>query len=1119
MPAGKMNKRWWGIIICILILPGIYLNTSGQQKRRFHDQYRFRALTVDDGLNNNRVRAVLQDLYGFIWFGTRTGISKFDGYRIDTYDYYFIDSLPVQFSQVRELKCDSYGIIWAGGESGMCTYNPVKDRFESFNDPDFPGRITKTVGIAEDHDRIIWFTNASEIGNYNPSNKNFVWFAPAPGKPGTLPAGSPERILVDKNNDIWIGYQNEGVVFYDRKLKTFTHYTADGDPGSLGEDIIERIYEDDEGTIWFGYNNRGFSRFDRNTHQFTTYFPDPDNPESGRVRGLLRDSKGNFWIGTMSGLYLFDEFNEKFIWYAHTSHPVSELSHNSIQCIVQDNQQGLWMGTHAGGVCYTNLNTSGFTRYDYSPIQSPYFLNDKNVYSLAVDQKGNIWVGTEKGGLNYLDRETGKFSYYVSDIHDMNTPLSNNIKDIKIDANNNIWFATYGGGFSYLDTESGKFTHYLRSENNPGGFPVNRIYNIYIDPLDEDVLWLGTINGLFSYHIKTGAFEEIREDLAGYINSPEITQQIYTINSYKGRLLVGTDQLIILDLKERRFTTFSEIEGISISSVNFIHVDKKNHIWFDINNDYLVRTNADFSEFKVIGTANGLPDFDYYEACDDKQGNLWLSSNKGIIQLINIVNNPDTIKYNIFTKSDNLQSIEFLYHSKAVSADGEILFGGINGFNSFYPEKVVTNQYPPLVHITGMVAGNSRVSVNQKISGKVLIDKPIIETKSIIIHHRIKVFTLEFVGLHYASPENNQYAYMLENYDEQWNYSDASVRFASYSNLPGGTYYFRVKAANKNGLWSEDNVVLKIVIKPPYWRTWYFYSVLSLLVLGIIIFLIRRREYQLKRDKSILEEKLKEGDLEISRRKEEIEKQKRAIEEKEKAEEYHNWVNEGLAMISDILSKEKNDIGKLSQSLISNIIKYLEAQQGGFFLSDTHGENETSVVLIANYAYNSERLEKTSFAPGEGLVGTCFQQKKIIEIDDLPETYAKLNSGLGEDSLKHLLLIPLLYDNEAVGVIEIVSFQKLDKSRIDFISKISESIASVISSVKSNNLINEMLLKTQEQSEELHAQEEEMRQTIEEMQATQEETSRRESSLQDELKSLRKQVHELTKTKEKPKKK
>lgn len=1119
MGVGKMHKRLWGMIIIVLLLPGISRNISGQQKHRFHDQFRFKALTVDDGLNNNRVRAVLQDVYGFMWFGTRTGISRYDGYRLYTYDNYFRDSLFLTFGQIRELFCDSYGNIWAGGEDGICIYNPVKDRFDSFNDADFPGRITNTIGIDEDHDHVLWFTNASEVINYNLNTKKFTYFMPSSPGSGALPAGLPERILVDKDNGIWIGYQDEGVAYYDRDTKTFTHFTADGNPGSLGENFVERIYEDEKGIIWIGFNNNGFSRFDQNTRQFKTFFPDPENPESGRVRGILKDSKGNFWIGTMAGLYLFDESNEEFIWYAHTAHPVSELSHNSIQCIVQDNQEGLWMGTHAGGVCYTNLNTSGFTRYDYSPIPSPYFLNDKNVYSLEVDQKGNIWVGTEKGGLNYLDRETGKFVYYISDLHDQNTPLSNNIKDIKVDAYNNIWFATYGGGFSYLDTETEKFTHYLRSEDNPEGFPVDRIYTLYLDPLDSNIIWLGAVNGLYSYQINTGVYEKITEDFEGYTSSPAINSQIYTINSFQNKLLVGTDMLIILDLSKRQFTSYSEIEGISISSVNFIHVDQQQNIWFDIDNTYLVRLNSDLSEFKILGTADGLPGFNYYEACDDKRGNLWLSTNRGIVKLNDIVNNQDTVAYSVFTKSDNLQSIEFLYHSKAVSSEGEIFFGGINGFNSFYPGKVVINPYPPQVHITGMMAGNSKIAVDQKVFGRVLFDKPVIETEQVKIHHRIRAFTLEFVGLQYVSPENNKYAYMLEGYDEQWNYTNASVRFASYSNLPGGTYFFKVKAANKNDVWSEEAAALKITVKPPFWKRWWFFVIFALIVLGVIAYLIRRREYQLKRDKSLLEEKLKQGDIEINRRKEEIEKHKMEIEEKEKAEAYHNWLNQGMAMISDLLSNEKNDLQKLSLSLISNIVKYLEAQQGGLFLSEIEGENKTVIKLMAHYAYNSERLEKTFFNPGEGLVGTCFQQKNVIEIDDLPETYARLHSGLGENTLKHLLLVPLIYDDEAAGVIEIVSFDKIDKSKIDFTVKISENIASVISSVKSNNLIREMLLKTQEQSEELHAQEEEMRQTIEEMQATQEETSRHEKGMQDELEKLRNKVKELSLINEEQKKK
>ncbi len=484
---------------------------------------------------------------------------------------------------------------------------------------------------------------------------------------------------------------------------------------------------------------------------------------------------------------------------------------------------------------------------------------------------------------------------------------------------------------------------------------------------------------------------------------------------------------------------------------------------------------------------------------------------------MNMVNNQDTVISKIYTKSDNLQSIEFLYHSKAKAPDGEIFFGGINGFNSFYPEKIVTNPYPPEVHITGLEVANNEVLVNQKIYGSIILDKPVIDKDFIKIPHRIRVFNIKFVGLHFVSPEKNKFAYKLEGYDDQWIETDASVRFASYSNLRGGTYKFKVKAGNNNGVWSNENKVLTIKVIPPFWKTWWFYISVGVALILMVLLFIRQRERQLKKDKEILEKKLQEGDIEINNRKSEIEKQKKAIEEKEQAEKMHKWFNEGLAAFSEILSKEKKDIRKLSQSLISKMVNYVEAEQGGIFLSESIDENQVLLELMAHYAYNAEKLEQVSFNPGEGLIGTCYQQKEILVIDDLPDSYAKINSGLGDTKLKHLLVIPLIYDNEPVGVIEIASLQKIESSKIEFIEKVCESISSVISSIKSNNIINEMLIKTQEQSEELHAQEEEMRQTIEEMKTTQEDIQLRERDMNSELKSLKERLIKLTKINEEQK--
>ncbi|MFO7657557.1 MAG: two-component regulator propeller domain-containing protein [Bacteroidales bacterium] len=1083
--------------------------SNSQEKQHLYNQYRFKYITVDEGLVNNRVVSIYQDNYGFMWFGTRTGLSKFDGHTIKNYNYYTADSSKKNFNYVRKMLTDKLGTIWVASENGICVYNVISDEFDIVVDDENKVIMTGSCDILEDQHGKLWFNNSNKVINYDPETKKFNYNVFDSKISESLPDAEPIRLMFDKNYNLWLGYREQGLVFIETGKNKITHFLADDQPGSLGENLIERIYQDPGGNIWIGYSNNGFSKYIPEKQQFKTYMPDTDIKESGRVRGLLKDGRGNFWIGTNAGLYLFDEFNEKFAFYAHISHPISRLSHNSIHNLYLNNQEDLWVATHAGGVSYTNLNTSGFVRYDYSPIQSTYFLNDKNVYSIAINQNGNIWIGTEKGGLNYLDRETGKFEWLVHDPYNYNTPLSNNIKDIKVDADNNIWFATYGGGFSYYNTKNKKFTHYLRSEKNPDGFPLNRIYKIYLDPLDDNFLWIGANNGLYLYNTDTKDYVKISPELDGYVNAPEINSQIDALKSFKNKLIVGANKLIVLDLIDKKFEVITQISGVSISSVNFIHIDKKGYIWFDIDNRDIARCDLNFQEIKVLSGKEGLPELKYYEAADDQSGNLWLSTDKGIVQLQNIINNQDTIVARVFTKSDNLQSIEFLYNSKAVSPEGEIFFGGINGFNSFYPEKVITNPYPPRVHITALEVGNKTVRVNEKVYGRILISKPVEETKSIRIHHKIKSFTLRFNGLHFVSPENNRFAYKLEGQDEEWIETNASVRFATYSNLQGGAYTFRLKASNNNGLWSENEVQLNIEVIPAFWKRWWFYTLIIVFTALMAIYFIRQRERQLKIDKQILEAKLKEGEAEINKRKQEIENQKKAVEEKEKAEEINRWTNEGLATFSSILNKEKNDLKALSRLLISQIAKYTGSQQGGIYISENNGDDQTQIKLYGYYAYNEDKLEKVTFLPGEGLIGTSCQQREIIEKDDLPESYAKLNSGLGATVLRYLLIIPLVQDNESVGVIEIISIEKLEQYKIEFIVKLSESIASVISSVKSNNLINEMLVKTQEQSEELHAQEEEMRQTIEEMRATQENFQVREREMHREIELLRGKVNEL----------
>ncbi|MBN1180769.1 MAG: GAF domain-containing protein [Bacteroidales bacterium] len=1090
----------------------LQISSVFSQNARIHEQYRFKYITVDEGLSNNRIRGLVQDHYGFIWIGTRTGIGKYDGYTVKSYETYFIDTNEIDFSETRGSICDPFGTVWFVGSYGVCYYNIEKDRFEKLVDEVYPDRNIQTLGIDVDKDSVLWFTNSGEIFSYDPRKKVFNYFVSNPGDPGSLPAGTPERLAVDERNNIWIGYQDIGAAYFDRELNKFTHFTCiPDDPTTIAENYIERVYIDDEGIVWFGHNNNGLSKFTWETRSFTRYFPDPSIKQSGRVRGLLKDKRGQFWVGTQFGLYLFNPKNETFLWYAHDKHPISALSHNSIQLIKTDDQEGLWLGTFAGGVSFTNLNTSGFIRYDYSPFDNPYYLNDKNVYSLAVDNNGNVWAGTENGGLNFLDRETGKFTYYKNDPDNSNSPLSNNIKEIIVDEDNNLWFCSYKGGFSFFNTSTNQFIHYLKNSNNPDGFPEPNVYCLLFDPVSSNILWAGTLDGLYYFDINTKEYVLISPSLEAFENTPEIPGQVFTLNRLDTKVLIGADRLIVLDYNLNAFKEFSSIEGITVQSVNFIHVDKMGKVWFDINNEYLVRMEPSDYTFKVLGKRNGLPKIRLLEAADDKMGNLWVSSDKGLYQLMNVVKKQDTVIYRKYDKSDNLQSQEFLYHSKAESKEGEIFFGGINGFNSFIPEKVVINPYPPSVQLTNLKVANSIVGINEEVYGKVLLTRPLIETKSISLHHKIKVFSIEFAGLHYVAPENNKFKFMLEGYDDHWTYTDASVRFATYSNLPPSRkgYIFRVFAANNNGLWSLEPAILKIIVRPPYWKTWWFYSIIGFtLLIGVIVF-IRVREEQLKHDKETLEVKLQKGEEELNKRKAEIEKQKKTLEDKEMSERVQKWFNEGLAKFSDILSKEKNNIGQLTQQLITNIVEYIDVIQGGIFLVNDEQEEDQFLELVASYSYNKEKLEKKKFYPGEGQVGVCYKSKEVLQVGNLPESYSKMSSGLGQTTINNLLLVPLKRDDTIIGVIELASFNKVEQFRVEFLEKLSENIVSVIATVKANSLIQNMLTKTQLQAEQMQAQEEELRQNMEEMQATQDEADRREKKLEDENKKLHKRIEDL----------
>ncbi|MBN1180772.1 MAG: GAF domain-containing protein [Bacteroidales bacterium] len=1098
--------------LTIVTLFYIFIFSSyGQLSNRIHEQLTFKYLTIDEGLNNNRVRGLVQDNYGFIWIGSRKGINRFDGYELKSYARFYNDTANFELTETRGIFCDSKHTLWAVGIYGICYFNWAEDRFIQFSHEELNVDINNCGGLDEDKNGNIWFATNDGLLMYNQEKDEVKLYTQDENNPMAPGRGTMDKIIVSDQNYVWYSFTRDGVGYLDQETGVFTQFYSTDDPGSPGENRNERLYKDRRGDIWIGHNNNGLSKYSYATGKFMRYFPEPERIESGRVRGIIEDRQGNFWIGTQGGLYLFNKKDESFRRYAYADHPISTLSHNSIQTMIVDNQDGLWLGTFAGGVSYTNLNSSGIIKYEYSKIPSEYYLNDKNVYSLTFDHEGNIWVGTENGGLNFLNINTGKFTYFTHDPDNRNTPLSNNIKDIYVDEDGKVWFGTYKGGLSVYNPETGNFKHYQQSPEFPEGLSDETIFIVYPDVMDDNIIWVCATNRLYMFNKQEGFFTVILPETPGFTNTPTFNRIFSAIKAPDNKMVFGGNKLIILDRNTNNFTVYPTINGNSISQIDFVVLDKYNFLWAGINTSYIVRFDMENEEFIVFDTTRGLPEMDYLEGAPDENGNLWLSTNQGIWKLEKIIENQDSFKIVHYDNSDNVQSLEFLYHSKAMSPDGEILFGGINGFNSFYPEKVKPNPYLPNVIITKLTAVGKEVKVGEKVMGKVLLEKPIMETTGLRFNHKIKIFTFHFTAFHFVAPENNKFKYILEGYDDGWQYTDANIRSATYSNIPRGDYIFKVDATNNNGKWSGKPFSIKVKIIPPFWKTIWFYSIIAI-ILGFLVFLfVKWRERQLKHDKEILEDKLKKGQEQIDKSKHEIEKQRLALEEKERQEREMKWYNEGLAQFADLLREDKDDLKQLTQKLIKKIIKYIEVEQGAIFLEQKGEETESRLELFAHYAINGEILKEKSIVTGEGQIGACFKSREVIQLDNLPDDYCKLCSGLGETKLPNLLLLPIMHDENIVGVIEMASFKKVEAYKIGFLQKINESIVSVVTSAKASQVIKDILEKSQMQTEQLRSQEEEMRQNMEEMKATQEEADRREKQWQEEAEKYRKLSEQLKK--------
>lgn len=850
-------------LIVLSLIPVFLTSPSGLSAQE--QDLKFEHFTIEDGLSHSKVNSIFQDDRGFLWFGTNDGLNKFDGYEFTMYRWKPNDPKGLSAQLVRVVFQDRKGNLWVGTEGGgVNLFNRDTESFRHFTqDSTSEIRIAgqDVNSICEDHHGNLWLGTSNGLEFLDPQNKKtFNYF------PESLLNAHPRARIVnivyeDKKNNLWVGTLNSGLWLFDRDKKSFTCFEHDRrDPQSLGDNDVRSIHEDSRGNLWIGTTFGGLNLFDRENKTFRQFLLEKNDAEGATIRAILDDGlrpaslKGygsglrpatneygngagagasNIWVGNRTGLYHFNTKTFRFAHYQHDPNNPYSLSHNSIQCIYKDAKGDLWMGTR-DGLNFINADKSNFVHYQ-AKAGDRKFLNNKVVYALLEDSQNNLWFGTEEGGLNYLNRKTGLFSYYR---HEANNPASisvNNIKSLLEDRDGNLWIGTFQGGLNFFDKNAKRFFHYQNQPNNPASLAGNGVMSLLQDR-DGD-LWVGTLeNGVDIFDKKNGRFIHFfdEKDLPGYRMISTLMQDSH------GKIWIGSNRgrLGCWDKKKKQFKHYQlPINNIITIETRPIFEDETGNLWIGSTGGGLYYFDRKAESFKALTIQEGLPSNVIYGILQDKEKNLWISTTNGLAKIVlspatGGVNstqgfNPQNRKVKIYYKENGLQSDQFCYNAYMKTRDGEMFFGGINGVTAFYPESIRENSYVPPVVITGLKVFNKTVEIGAPDG---LLKKSITDTKEITLSHRQSVFSFDFAALNYAASAQNQYAYMMEGFEKEWNWV-GNRRFATYTNLNPGAYTFRVKAANNDGAWNEEGSSIRVTITPPFWESWWFKALVIALLL------------------------------------------------------------------------------------------------------------------------------------------------------------------------------------------------------------------------------------------------------------------------------------------------
>lgn len=894
--------------------------------------HRFKQITSEDGLSTNYVQCILQDKKGFMWFGTQEGLCRYDGYNITIFKHNITDKNSISSSDVVCLYEHSDGRIYVGTRSGgLNIFDPYKSTFERIplsGSTDFTLTDPKVICILkkDDENLLIGTGNGLNILNTKTKKTKHILFS--------FEEPIPVSCLYYLDKTLFIGTVDHGLwtLDNDHKLKEISLVIPEGIKIYNKKNFWITKIDEYGGKLYLAYQGEGLVVIDPKTLtvEKVRSFSPVDDPLNYLISFQIKDNK--VYANTKTGFLIYNLLSDK-VEIIKKEEDKKSLNDSYVTCIYIDGQDNIWLGTFTGGVNVSFAQTQKFPNL-------PKEISDqfKQTYSIYEDKNGKIWVGGEKA-LRVFDRKT-------LEVVDLSKIVGDNyVLSIVEDKNDNFWLGTYGQGIIKYNTATKRSKKIL-----PKDFEKLSILTEYLD--DKNNLWIGTYgDGFYIYDIAKNTYTAY--------NSEEFNANITSIfKDVDNNIWLGTDgggayfipKGNLADKKSIiNYSYKDSVNSLASNTVYSIYQDKNKNIWFATVNG-LCKYDLGTKKFSSYTEDNGLANNFVLSVLPDSSGNLWMSTNKGVAKFNPNVPNVNGAAFKNYDQKDGLLNNEYMQGAFCKTANGELVFGSSYGINIFNPSKILDNFHLPRVYIVGYKRSGNNVTT----------DTSVINKKYFELSWRENFFQFELAALDYNSPGKNKYMYKLEGYDNDWS-APSHVRFVSYTELPGGDYVFKVKAANNDGVWNDVPYEVYIKVIPPFWKTKWFYILVSVFGFTGVVLFTQYRTKAIKKENKILEQKVSERTKELAEKNRDI----------TSSIEYAKRIQEAILPSKDFIFSKFNNAFILykPKDIVSGDFYWFGIKNNHkiFAVVDCtgHGVPGAFMSMIGHNLLNQIVLENGSVDPGE----------------------------------------------------------------------------------------------------------------------------------------------------------